>query len=298
MIRRLQLWIRNIFGFSRAEANGLIILLPLMLLVIFSQPIYRRMVGDPPLEFDENQSKIDSLVAIWDFNPIEYAEEHPRFAFDPNTCTREEFDSLGFPNFLSDRIINYRSKGGRFYHAADLLKIYGMDTAFYETVRPYILIQARPSTELKTTIDPTESGKKNEVLISFDINKADTTELKRLKGIGTVLASRIVKYRNMLGGFHDFSQIYEVYGLDSMVVKEIVSHSFISNDFIPKQLNINKASERDFSQHPYIKYKLAKTIIAYRFQHGSFAEIDDLLKIDLIDLEQLNKVRPALKVEQ
>ena len=298
MIRRLQLWIRNIFGFSRAEANGLIILLPLMLLVIFSQPIYRMMVGDPPLEFDENQSKIDSLVAIWDFNPIEYAEEHPRFAFDPNTCTREEFDSLGFPNFLSDRIINYRSKGGRFYHAADLLKIYGMDTAFYETVRPYILIQARPSTELKTTIDPTESGKKNEVLISFDINKADTTELKRLKGIGTVLASRIVKYRNMLGGFHDFSQIYEVYGLDSMVVKEIVSHSFISNDFIPKQLNINKASERDFSQHPYIKYKLAKTIIAYRFQHGSFAEIDDLLKIDLIDLEQLNKVRPALKVEQ
>lgn len=296
MIRRLQLWIRNIFGFSRAEANGLIILLPLMILIVFSQPIYRMIVGDPPLEFDENQSRIDSLIASWDFNPIEQPDKLTLFTFDPNTCTKEEMDSLGFPNFLSERIINYRSKGGRFSNAADMLKIYGMDTSFYETLRPFIAIKENPVAARKIEKEQNTRNKRNEVSISFDLNLADTTQLKRLKGIGTVLASRIVKYRDILGGFHDLSQVKEVYGLDSTVVMEVVNHSFISPDFTPRQLNINKATEREFSQHPYIKFKLAKTIIAYRFQHGSFAEIDDLLKIDLIDQEQLNKLRPYLKV--
>ncbi|HEY5689922.1 MAG TPA: helix-hairpin-helix domain-containing protein [Cyclobacteriaceae bacterium] len=296
MIRRLQLWIRNIFGFSRAEANGLIILLPLMILIIFSQPIYRMIVGDPPLEFDEDQSRIDSLIASWDFYPIEQPDEFTLFTFDPNTCTKEEMDSLGFSNFLSDRIILYRSKGGRFINAADLLKIYGMDSSFYESLRPFISIKTNPVAAKKIDKDQITKNKRNEVSIFFDINLADTTQLKRLKGIGTVLASRIVKYRDILGGFYDISQVKEVYGLDSTVVMEVVNHSFISPDFMPRQLNINKATEREFSQHPYIKFKLATTIIAYRFQHGSFAEIDDLLKIDLIDQNQLNKLRPYLKV--
>lgn len=297
MIRRLQLWIRNIFGFSRAEANGLIILLPLMIVIIFSQPIYRIVVGDPPLEFDENQSRLDSLIAHWDFNPIEQPDESSLFAFDPNTCTKEQMDSLGFPNFLADRIINYRSKGGRFVNPTDLLKIYGMDSSLYETVRPFIAIQAKPLATKKADKEPIAKGKRNEVSISFDINLADTSQLKQIKGIGTVLAARIVKYRDILGGFHDISQLKEVYGLDSMVVMEVVNHAFISPDFTPRQLNINKATEREFSQHPYIKFKLAKTIITYRFQHGSFAEIDDLLKIDLIDQQQLHKLRPYLRVD-
>ncbi len=298
MIKRLQLWVRNIFGFSRAEANGFLILLPFMLIIIFSQPIYRMWVGDPPLDFDENQSRIDSLLANWDFNPIQQPDQRTLFVFDPNTCPKEDFDSLGFPDFLSDRIINYRSKGGRFMNPEDLLKIYGMDSSFYEIVHPFILIRTISSAADRSKSERPNKTRMEDIVIHININTADTTELKRLRGIGTILAARIIKYRDLLGGFHDLTQLNEVYGLDSALVKEVVNHSYISNGFTPRQLNINKAAEREFSQHPYIRSKLARTITAYRFQHGSFTEIDDLLKIELIDEEKFKKLRPYLKVEQ
>lgn len=297
MIKRLQLWIRNIFGFSRAETNGLLILLPMMLVIIFSQPIYRLMIDDPPLSFDEDQAKIDSLVAHWDFNPNEKPAEIPLFYFDPNSAAKKEFDSLGFPSYLGSRIINYRTKGGHFTKPADLLKIYGMDTPFYEKLLPFILIESSPGPVNQIKRDPVSKNKKEEKAFSFDINRADTSQLKLIKGIGTILAARIVKYRDALGGFYDMAQINEVFGLDSTVVMELLTKSFIDPLFTPRQLDINQATERDFSQHPYISSKLAKTIMAYRFQHGSFTDIDDLLKIDLIDQQKLDKLRPYLKVD-
>ena len=43
-----------------------------------------------------------------------------------------------------------------------------------------------------------------------DLNKADTSILKRIPGIGSTLARMIVVYRQRLGGFYDVSQLQEV----------------------------------------------------------------------------------------
>lgn len=47
-----------------------------------------------------------------------------------------------------------------------------------------------------------------------EINSADTTVLKGVPGIGSTFANRIVKYRNLLGGFCHIEQLKEVYGID------------------------------------------------------------------------------------
>lgn len=297
MIKRLQLWIRNIFGFSRAETNGFMILLPLILLVLFSQPLYQWIAGDTPLEFDAAQARIDSLVANWDFNPDEVDNEIDYFLFNPNTADQMEFDSLGFPGYLSNRIINYRSKGGRFRKPEDLLKIYGFDSSFFDTIRPYIRIAGEVNRGDQFEKNQKTTKNKIERTLLFDINQADTTQLKMIRGIGPVLAARIVKYRQALGGFVDLIQINEVYGLDSAVANLLTGSSFVEPHFAPFQISINKATEKDLAQHPYINYKLARTIVAYRFQHGSFKEIDDLLKIELIDEPLLSRIAPYLTIE-
>ena len=52
-----------------------------------------------------------------------------------------------------------------------------------------------------------------------ELNMADTTTLKKVPGIGPVFANRIVKYRNLLGGFYAVSQLREVYGIDEETIK-------------------------------------------------------------------------------
>ena len=46
-----------------------------------------------------------------------------------------------------------------------------------------------------------------------ELNTADTTILKKVPGIGSTFARRIIKYRELLGGFYDVSQLAEVYDI-------------------------------------------------------------------------------------
>jgi DNA uptake protein ComE-like DNA-binding protein len=50
------------------------------------------------------------------------------------------------------------------------------------------------------------------------------------------------------------------------------------------------------SQHPYIRYSLARALIEYRNQHGPFANPEDLEKLHLITRDILNKILPYLKI--
>jgi competence ComEA-like helix-hairpin-helix protein len=60
--------------------------------------------------------------------------------------------------------------------------------------------------------------------VRIDINRADTTEWKRLKGIGSVLSKRIVKYRDKCGGFKSIEQLRKIYGLSEETYQSILPH--------------------------------------------------------------------------
>ena len=81
----------------------------------------------------------------------------------------------------------------------------------------------------------------------FDLNNADTSQLKKIYGIGDKLSMRILKYRDVLGGFVGMDQLKEVYGLDSLVINRLIENSTIQNEFQPKKININTASEKQLS---------------------------------------------------
>ena len=43
----------------------------------------------------------------------------------------------------------------------------------------------------------------------INLNEADTTELKKVPGIGSAIARMIVNYRTQLGGFYKIEQLQE-----------------------------------------------------------------------------------------
>jgi len=131
----------------------------------------------------------------------------------------------------------------------------------------------------------------------FDINTADTTQLKSIYGIGPVIARRIITYRTNLGGFIEASQLYEVWGLDSTVVNRLTEKSVIAAGFTPNKLAINHCSEQELARHPYLRTKLARAIVNYRLQHGDFSSIDDLKKINIMEEKIFLRIEPYITLD-
>ena len=129
----------------------------------------------------------------------------------------------------------------------------------------------------------------------IDINKADTAVFVALPGIGPKLAARIVKYRELLGGFYCIEQVREVYGLQDSTFEKIKKWLVIKDSTIRK-ININKADNAGM-QMPYINYSLANAIYQYRLQHGPFENIGELKKIMIVNDSMLLRLQHYLVVD-
>lgn len=208
------------------------------------------------------------------------------FQFDPNTATETDFQKLGLKPNVVKSILNYRAKGGKFFSTADFKKIYTLDENDFNRLKDYIVIPNHSFGEKKKF-----DSQKPINPIYLDINSADSIQWIQLKGIGSFLASKIIKYRNALGGFYSVSQISEVYGMKPETFDSIKSFLNLSPNYTIKKININTADFDQLNAHPYINSKQAKIIISYRLQHGAYSSIDELKKTDSFTSAEIEKLK-------
>ena len=103
----------------------------------------------------------------------------------------------------------------------------------------------------------------------LDLNCADTTELKKIPGIGSGIARLIVGYRQRLGGFYQIEQLKDI-NLDTQQLQ-----AWFSIDLT----NVHRINLNNFYQ--------AKAIVEYRKKKGSltslkpFSLYEEFTKADL-----------------
>ena len=134
-------------------------------------------------------------------------------------------------------------------------------------------------------------------LASIELNTADSADFTTLPQVTPKLARTIVHFRDALGGYSSKTRLMEVYGMDSSCYKTIVTMVTIDTTKVEK-LDINKATEKELSHHPYIHKKLAKAIYEYRKTNGPFLKIKDIVKVDGIDEEKCTKLAPYLTIDK
>ena len=132
--------------------------------------------------------------------------------------------------------------------------------------------------------------------IQLNINRADTSELKKIPGIGSVYANRIVKYRQRLGGYYSVEQIREVYGIDDEQFARISQWMKIEMDSL-ELLPVNRASVEQLKFHPYINFYQAKAIVELRKRKGQLSDVWDLQLLEEFSPDDLERLQHYLSVE-
>ncbi len=210
------------------------------------------------------------------------------FPFDPNTLDEAGFKRLGLRDKLVSTLLNYRNKGGKFYNNESLKRIYGLHDDEYKQLESFIRIEGAFANNFE---------KKPHEIISVELNSADTSQLIRLRGIGSKLSMNIIRLREQLGGFASIEQIRDVYGISDETYAQIKPSLHINKSLI-KTLNLNAATLYELNAHPYLRGEIARALVDYRKTHNyKIVDLNQIKEIPLINEELFRKIVPYLRIQ-
>ncbi len=124
----------------------------------------------------------------------------------------------------------------------------------------------------------------------LNLNESDTTELKKVPGIGSYFARRIVEYRERLGGYVSTDQLLEIEHLPDSVRGWFM----VSDTFHVRKLQVNVASLSQLRQHPYMDFYKARAIVEYRQRNGDIKNPVSLSLFQEFGGQDLERLEPYL----
>lgn len=183
------------------------------------------------------------------------------FRFNPNTVSVSDLCRLGFTEKQAESIDSYRKKGGRFWRPSDFAKSYVVSDTLFRRLEKYIDIPL------------------------VDINVADSAAFDALPGIGGYFASKMVSYREKLGGYSDIVQLMEIYHLDKEKFAKFSDLIEVRKRPVPFRLWSMPADS--LRRHPYVRdFRTANAIVLYRNNNPrSSWTVSGLERAGIIDKE-------------
>lgn len=322
--------LKEYFNFNRGERRGLVILLSLLVATIIFGRFMPVLIPEKTYDFTEfeHAAKAFESRQAWIRDSLEqqnllHQNEQEKsmnkpstltpFPFDPNDLPANKWLEIGLSEKQVRVIKNYEKKGGYFRTPDDLRKIYSLSEEEFQALRPFIRIPQEHSgpknNQTVNKVSPDDSAKhtgdSRSALqapsraipgnIILELNRADSTDLQQLPGIGPSFGARIMKYRQLLGGYIRKEQLMEIYGMDSIRYAGIVEHLSVDSSLVRK-VNLNAAGIKELMKHPYIEFYLAKTIVNYRNKQGGITSVDSLRKSAGIPRDLMDKILPYLEL--
>lgn len=260
--------VKEWFGYNRQEKRASLILFSLIVCLI----LFRMFIP-------ENKMVITDLTPEVLASVKHNESSADRFFFNPNSASADTLLLAGFNEYEAGILINYRKKGGYFRKPDDIRKLYGLDSAKASELIPFIRIE-----------HPSSGGNEMVQKAKIELNSCDSATLEKLPGIGPVLSKRIIKYRNLLGGYVSVDQLAEVYGLDEQTFKLVSTRVCVDTSFVKKIL-INSAAFQNLIKMPYLSRYQVNAILKYRELTGNIRSMDELKDNLILPDSTIGKVR-------
>ncbi|MBR6194600.1 MAG: helix-hairpin-helix domain-containing protein [Prevotella sp.] len=232
-----------------------------------------------------------------------YNQGQPRqpelFPFDPNTADSTELLRLGLQPWQVVNIYKYRAAGGVYRKPRDFARLYGLTLKEYRRLEPYIRISEEnlpaenyfykyePIEERDTVKYPVKLQPEERVVL----NRADTAQLRKVPGIGSFFARKIVEYRERLGGYYRVQQLLEIEDFPETAV----SFFIIPDGTEFRKMNLNRLSLNELKRHPYIGFYRARAIVDYRRLHGHIESLQQLKLLPDFTPEAIERLEPYVE---
>lgn len=129
-----------------------------------------------------------------------------------------------------------------------------------------------------------------------ELNQADSLTLQKVPGIGPVFSRRIIKYRDLLGGFYTVHQLAEVYGIDADKYAALEPWFTVDTALI-RPLIVNQADYRTLIRHPYLNKQQTKILLRLIERKGKLQGWEELRLLDEFPPGEIERLRYYLSFD-
>ncbi len=274
-------FIKEYFCFSRGERNGTIVLAAVMVLVFLFPYIYNAF-RSPPLHYPDPEF----LMEVEAF----YKQTSNGSLYSADLYT--PYASVESPGYHSD--VSGHRAGSPVQHFSL------PDSSAGSSAHPH----SSAGSSGHHAISPDNSSgspgyslakAEGQDIVKINVNSTDTSSLMQIRGIGPVLSRRILRYRDILGGYYHLTQLKEVYGIDTERYVEIEPYLYADTSRVFK---LRPCSD-EFGvllRHPYLDYEQVSEIFRLR-NSDRLHKPADLLQSSAFEGDDVNRLSPYLDFE-
>ena len=197
--------------------------------------------------------------------PLKDVHLHPFELFNPNEVSSEYWEKIGLQPKMAKRAHLFIQSGSGISKSSDLLQIYGFQKEWIQELEKYLVFKK----------------------LTIDLNAATASEFQSIRGIGEKLSNRIIRFREKLGGFVSTQQLYQVYGLDSLLLDNTMERFDVVTPC--KRILINSVSLQELESHLYLNAQQSEEIIKLRSINGT---IDSSSIRNIFTLSEWRRIKP------
>ena len=286
--------IRSYFNFTREQRSGIFTLFGIIILlqiIYLFLNFYTKPKDDPERQkWLSLQSQVDAM------KKDAKVESTKMYLFNPNFITDYKGYKLGMSITEIDRLLAFRKENKYVNSAKEFQNVTKVSDSLLKVMAPYFKFpdwvnNKKDNTKFKEyPAYQNEAFAKKEKIVIIDINQATKEDLVKIYGIGAAISVRILKQKELLGGFVSMDQMKEVWGLSPEVIENLNAHFKVLTLPRFKKIEINNASLKELSQFHYFRYAMAKEIVTYRSMNGNINNIEDLTKIKGFPVDKANLI--------
>ncbi|TXK75214.1 helix-hairpin-helix domain-containing protein [Mesonia sp. HuA40] len=282
------------FRFNKREQNGIFVFIILLVLGFFIIAFKEHLfVGARTVSLKQDkvyEAQIDSLKQKAAAERVAYQQK----PFNPNFISDYKGYLLGMKVDEIERLHAFRAKEQWINSAQEFQAVTKVSDSLLTAIAPLFKF---PDWVKQNQIRKAAEPKHLSYANKSDLNTITFEELLQVKGIGEVLANRIIKYRTKLGGFLHDIQLKDIYGLNYEAQKNLLAQSTVKTPPAHSIRDLNTIEVIELSEIPYFNYESARDVVQYRKLHQKIKNFNELAKIESFPAHKLDRIQLYLKID-